>query len=177
MPNHISNLLRVSYYGDDKERLATILKEIGSEDNPFDFNKFFQYPEYFQVLDDASEAYLKEHPDDWKGKPTDGYNQGGYEWCRGTWGTKWNSYDHNMRVNRDYMFALYFETAWSWPRPIIYAFLERYSDVEVEHLSADEGGGFASHLSRKDGEPVKLIEWNPRDHEDIIDAIWQSLRG
>jgi len=173
MPNHISNVLRL--YADDKERMDQVISEITSDENLFDFNVFFPYPEAYRLADEAAEAYRKENG--WQGAPPDGYNHGGYEWCVANWGTKWNSYSHRVRQENTWgMYAIYFETAWAWPKRIIEAFLERYPDLEVVHVSADEGGGFATHLALSDGKKT-LTEWNARDGaEEVIVAIWEGIR-
>lgn len=175
MPNHTSNVLRISYYDDDGSVVKKIADEIKSGENLFDFNKFIPYPEKFQVLDSASEEYRKNNPDDWKNCPRDGYNQGGYEWCCSNWGTKWNSYDHQVRTKTEWCYAIYFETAWTWPEPIIRAFMDKYPEVDIDLISACEGGFFAIHLSRADG-ITKLVEWDSKNDE-VIEAIREGIRS
>ena len=87
MPNWCENDLTVE---GPKGAVEEFIKFVAGE-SPFDFNKFVPYPEEFKRLDDAAEAWDKEHagrPDyDWRARPKDGFNSGGYEWRVKHWAT------------------------------------------------------------------------------------------
>ena len=64
-------------------------KDRHGEETHLNEDALIPYPEEFRKMDEAAAQYLKEHPDDWKNAPKDGFNSGGYEWCIENWGTKW----------------------------------------------------------------------------------------
>jgi len=77
-------------------------------------------------------ANIKEH-----GCPT------WYEWAIKYWGTKWNAYSGSIHTERSpNWIALYFETAWSPPDPVLHVLAELYPDLRFLEICADEGGGF-----------------------------------
>lgn len=63
-----------------------------------------------------------------------------YGWSIENWGTKWNAYGQPSKLNTDN--ALYFQTAWDCPFPVIAALSEMYPDVEIEIAWADEDVGY-----------------------------------
>ncbi|HMB06331.1 MAG TPA: hypothetical protein VKP69_21685, partial [Isosphaeraceae bacterium] len=71
------------------EVLAEFLRFAAGE-SAFDFNQFVPYPEAFQRQDEAVKTWDREHAGcrDWRARPKNGYNSGGYEWCIANWGTK-----------------------------------------------------------------------------------------
>jgi hypothetical protein len=68
-----------------------------------------------------------------------------YDWSVFHWGTKWNA----CNAQADQVFVdgdqasvgISFDTAWSFPTPIIVKFVETFNTLTVD-LSADEEGGF-----------------------------------
>src|SRR5512135_839915 len=119
-------------------------------ESPFDFNRVIRYPEKFQQLDDAVEAWDKENakrPDaDWRARPKDGYNAGGADWCLANWGTTSlachvevegpiTAYDDKVQV------VLFFDTAWSPPTPVIRKASELYPALcfELRYYEGDCG--------------------------------------
>lgn len=147
MPNHCENDLYIR--GDD---VAAVLALIGADQTPpkFDFNALMPYPEPFKTMDDEHEAIpdlvgvqrddpeydarltarmeaVNAYREKWD-TTSDGYNSGGFEWCRRAWGTKWNAYDVARR-DYDGRTCVTFQTAWGPPRPIILALAGRFPDV------------------------------------------------
>jgi hypothetical protein len=59
-----------------------------------------------------------------------------YDWAPEKWGTKWNAYDIEQRES-----GIKFETAWSYPRPVIQTLVARFPNERIEHLWADEDIG------------------------------------
>ena len=122
MPNWCENDLTVE---GPKEVIEEFLRFAAGE-SPFDFNKFVPYPEEFQRLDDAAEAWDKEHaeqPDcDRRQRPKDGFNSGGFEWRVEHWGTKWPAFHVDTEGpvtgydGKTLEVVFHFDTAWSPPR-------------------------------------------------------------
>ena len=132
MPNFCENDLTVE---GPKDVVLQFLKFANGE-SPFDFKSFIPYPEEYVRLDNAAKAWDKEHegrPDyDWRKRPKDGFNAGGYEWCVRNWGTKWPASRVNMEgpvtgydVNTLEV-VFHFDTAWCPPKPIIENAAKRY---------------------------------------------------
>lgn len=149
MPNHCENDLYVS---GPKEDVDAFLAFIGADQSPprFDFNSVLPYPADFAERDDSMAALQKELG--WqKGRVAfeakygvgakDGYNDGGYEWCRANWGTKWNAYEV---VRRDYSgVCVTFQTAWSPPRPVIAELHRRFPTLTLSLEFFEQGCAFS----------------------------------
>lgn len=60
-----------------------------------------------------------------------------YEWSIANWDTKWNAYDCSYDKDR----TLFFHTAWSAPDKVIKALSEKYPDIQIGHIWADEDIG------------------------------------
>ena len=72
-----------------------------------------------------------------------------YDWCIENWGTKWNAYE-NATIDQD---TISFETAWSFPEPVIVQLSKMYPDLEVEAWWADEDvGSNTGHVVYMNGE-------------------------
>lgn len=64
-----------------------------------------------------------------------------YDFCTSRWGTKWDIFDTEVRMNEDDSLYVMFTTAWSPPIGVYQALLEQGYDVEAKYF---EGGmGFA----------------------------------
>lgn len=149
MPNHCENDLWMS---GKKQDVAAVLTLVGAdkEKPEFDFNNIIPYPDPFKSMDDDREAIpnlvgvYRDDPEysarlaarnaaiaayeaKWH-TTSDGYNSGGYEWCRANWGTKWNAY---AVARRDYddRVCVTFQTAWAPPTPVIIALALRFPTV------------------------------------------------
>jgi hypothetical protein len=95
------------------------------------------YPEEFRKLDEAAALYLKEHTDDWKNAPKDGFNSGGYEWCLENWGTKWGFCHVQEPELQSYgdsegTLTYHFDTAWAPPEPLVKKMGELFSDLTFD---------------------------------------------
>lgn len=100
-----------------KKDIIAIEKLLKTKDNVFDFNKIIPYPTAYKILDEAAQNYSRLGGGD--GYPiSDGYNQGGYDWCTNNWGTKWNSSDANIFKCKNTLHYT-FQTAWCPPTNIL----------------------------------------------------------
>jgi hypothetical protein len=106
-----------------------------------DFNKIIPQPEGIQ---DPREGVL---------------GQDEYDWCVENWGTKWNSYETELRKKGSWQLVITFETAWAPPLPIIEALFKKYPEVDIQFLSACEGGWFACHIIKNENEEPITREW------------------
>lgn len=79
-----------------------------------------------------------------------------YQWNIENWGTKWNatrtSYDENAG-------SILFETAWSFPAPVIYELSKKFPDHVLHVQFADEDLGYnVGEAWIQDGEAVEVNE-------------------
>ena len=89
------------------------------------------------------------------------------DWNTKHWGTKWNSYETELRKEAPGELVVAFQTAWSPPEPVFQALTARYPELELVGVSHDEGGwayrwegsqGAFSAEHIKDQEDVELAE-------------------
>jgi hypothetical protein len=76
----------------DAQAVQEFLVRVQSDNDAFDFNQILPYPAHFQELDDRAEEWRKRNEglsilEQTEPRPKDGYNNGGWEWCMGNWGT------------------------------------------------------------------------------------------
>ena len=164
MPNWCENDLTVE---GPKELIQEFLKfaagenPLDVEESAFDFHRFIPYPEEYQRQDEVVEAWDREHagrPDyDWRARPKDGFNSGGYDWCVANWGTKWPAHRVEVEPVTGYdgkmlEVVFHFNTAWSPPRPVIKRASELYPALRLELRYFECGCGFNGLFSCSGGE-------------------------
>ena len=147
MPNHCVNFLEIT--DEENSNIKPVLKAIRG-DGLIDFSKIIPYPQEYAELDRVAQVYEKEHG--FQGKPTDGYNSGGYEWCIANWGTKWNAYKIEVVERDDYRIVIKFETAWSAPRPVIEKLASMFPQYSFNHEWYERGMAFCGSAQYYEGE-------------------------
>ena len=185
MPNWCTNDLVVS---GPKKDVELFVKKAKSDKKAFDFNNFIPYPERFAVLDEESRKneelleakivnvnckraraeIMNSHP-----RVSDGYNQGGYEWCIQNWGTKWNSVDcEQFFVDKgesgECSATTLFATAWSPPVPVIVKASELFPELLFEMDYDEEAGMYHGHLKVKNGVVIK---------DECLDGPAENVQG
>ena len=133
-----------------KEAEKELLKDIGSNPCMYNSELFEDHPEHTPY--EIGEFYynLKQKFGflDW------------YGWSCFNWGTKWNACD-TVIVDND---TIRFDTAWSFPEPIIYALSKRYPNSIISLYSEyEEGETYEAEI--KDGE-VLSEEWGHIEYEE-----------
>lgn len=197
MPNHCENFL---YIGGARQEILDFLDFAKSENGALDFNKFIPYPDNFKQMDtehalfgpfsdsklsqEDQEALTQAYQKKWK-TAHDGYNSGGFEWCRDNWGTKWNAYSLHVHWNTlpscrgfdgggnidekttfDYgCMAIVFETAWSPPRPVIHKMIEMFPRLSISCESFECGGAFSCGITAYSIEDIEEGEDRIREWE------------
>lgn len=131
MPNHITNTI----WFESKSDADKVKEFMTTEESEFDFNVLIPYPKEYAEKDRIAREYEKENPGNWKDRPKDGFNSGGYEWCIANWGTKWNAY--NIEWIADYA-EMRFDTAWSTPEPIFEALKAKFPAIRFSVGYYDE---------------------------------------
>lgn len=159
MPNHVYSALKFIYHDDNGEMIEAISEAIKGEHSPIDFNKIIPQPVGIQ---DEREGVLSEEE---------------YTWCKENWGTKWNAYDAIVKTKDDWKFVIHFQTAWNIPEPIIKKLFEKFPDVDINFVAADDGGWFAYHIIRNQNEEPIVRCWDSETDKDhtVRDAMFEAL--
>lgn len=147
MPNHCYNKVSIVGSKDSLEKIKKkLIKKGGGHTNYFSFHKIVPQP---NTLKD----------EEW------------YDWCVSNWGTKWDSYDGDIKspeikegFSNSYKFitdrtgtstlTYSFNTAWSPASKVISALTSLFPDVVVTYYYLEEGMDFAGKEVFKDGEIV-----------------------
>jgi len=135
MPNHVEQDLWVSGPVEDIKKFMEFAVETANDNELLlSANKFLPYPEEYRKLDELAEEQRK------LGNYTfqDGFNSGGYEWCRRVWGTKWGIYDCVRSIptsfgKRKKGTVFYtFQSAWSPATKIIFAMSQQFPTLNFK---------------------------------------------
>lgn len=180
MPNWCENRLTIS---GQEQGLDIFIEFAKGKDSELSANTFIPYPKEFAEMDRVARDYMKEHPDDWAGRPKDGFNHGGYEWCCENWGTKWD-FGESMadRINPNTLMYC-FDTAWSPPVPVIEAMGKMFPDLSFKLEYWEPGCGFQGKFIVQGGRVVLDETRNyyaydcDDDESDAIQAGSVSLVG
>ena len=143
MPNHITNIVRLSGNDSDVQKL---LSSVRSDESEFDFNQIVSIPDELRDTTAptriiSEEAYARKERGITQKMSDDLKNKYGadnwYEWTCNNWGTKWNAYD--IFVDG---YDIQFDTAWSTPDPIFRILSEQHPNVLIHVRYADEDFGY-----------------------------------
>lgn len=160
MPNHITNIVKITWRKDKVEELQNRIKSDNSE---FDFNNIIKMPEELvwtrcpmQIISE------QEYEEQEKTKSTTQFyskcltlklsneykknfwTDNWYDWSVANWWTKWNAYEFEVWVpkdNKDWtkrIFEIIFETARSTPEEVFIKLAELFPDLVIEIKYADE---------------------------------------
>lgn len=151
MPNHCVNYIHLNADGKSKKIMKSLIKTMGLKDKPaiFDFNRLIPYPANLKEMDDAYYAiktdddriaYEKKY-----NTKSDGFNNGGYNWCIENWDTKWNSYDVVLieeKYSKYWCEASFrITTAWGCPEKVIHALAKLYPEISISVEWFERGNG------------------------------------
>ena len=131
MPNYCRNILTIRDSGDSLDKVLDFIK---SEERPLSFDKIIQYPQEYKDADDRREAWNNAPAQDRaRTPPADGYNHGGYEWCKDNWGTKWDAINPVViDLLGNYRVIMTFETAWVPPVQVFDALAQKFPKITIE---------------------------------------------
>jgi len=145
MPNHVTNLLTIN---GSEERVKEILEYIKNDEigvGSIDFNKITPKPPW--VWD---EGPLGQETESKYGTENCWYN-----WNIKNWGTKWNSYGYDDKMEFGGGNTIEFLTAWSGVRDLTRKLSLIFKDVTIEYKWADEDiGQNVGHEHYQDGECI-----------------------
>ncbi len=118
------------------------------------------YPPKLKELDRIAHEWEDQHPEHpWRGRPKDGFNSGGYEWCIENWGTKWGCYQTygcTTPIERtDDRIVLHFSTAWSPFRlDLLEEVSQRFPALSFRYDYYEQGAAFQGHAVVAQGRVV-----------------------
>lgn len=164
MPNHCESDLTVegptALVAELREyvRHTTVDDGEAAHTSAFSLTAIIPYPEKYLIQDAQAKAYREEFGRS-AGGPSDGFNDGGYDWRCANWDTKWDCY--RLRDEEDYRYAdntswsISFDTAWAPPLPVIRALGEKFPGLEVTIRYFESGMQYNGILRIRGGEVVK----------------------
>jgi hypothetical protein len=170
MPNWCYNNLDVTGEKEEVKRFREFAKAKDprydkrgkGEENELSFHSFIPYPDKY-LLQDIKCRTIKTNC-------KDGYNQGGYEWCANSWGTKWNAgsvYIEELEEGIRYSF----DTAWAPPIPVVIKMGEMFPELKFKLSFSEEGMGFEGDLIVENGEQTHFEERDCQPEEDDEDEV------
>lgn len=125
MPNHVTNHIGFSAHW---MQARYIVNSILNDRREVDFSTLIPVPMHV-YHGNLSREDDRDFPINWDA------------WNRSEWGTKWNAYSTRINICGNSV-DIYFDTAWSPPRPFITAFFNRWG-IPFVFESYCEGGNFA----------------------------------
>ena len=147
MPNWVSIKLNVK--AQTPEELQSFLADVDVRNDEaqecaedfnsfeFNFNALIPQPENLyrkNISSKDQERLAKEGIPNW------------YDWNIKNWGTKWNACGSNLNKLSDTECIIYFDTAWSFPDPVIAAMYDKYPNLEFNIIATEESHAFALEM-------------------------------
>ncbi len=172
MPNWCDSELRIEGPEEDIKQFKELAKKHNRyKENPvLNTNNFIPYPEEFKKLDklssnwmDKADDFAKKNGKDAKSwycgdklskklrdqfvkengeQPSDGFNNGGYDWCLQNWGTKWGICSPELVEESKKELEYAFESAWSPATPVILKMSEMFPTLRFELRYFEQGMAF-----------------------------------
>ena len=159
MPNHCETDLIIS---GPKAILNEIVKKYFNEKGELNCDAVIPYPSKYKKLDEIAHTWNIQNKDNpkanWSKRPTDGFNQGGYEWCCENWGTKWGTYQGQEIVEKARSVSFSFSSAWAPPTPVVNKLAQMYPKASFTMKSYERGAGYKWESVWKNGEITKDVE-------------------
>jgi len=155
-----------------KDQIPVDPPSLDSTDVLFDCNTIIPYPEQYRKLDEAAQKWEENAREaaenggpqfNWSDRPTDGFNQGGYEWCCANWGTKWGVYQVRREFRKTSLFYS-FQTAWSPPEPVIRELAKMFPKLRLKLKFFEQGAAYQGVLELKGEEEITYWTGDYRGH-------------
>lgn len=176
MPNHVYSKLIVTGSFEETRRFRKFAK---TKDCEIDANRFIPYPETYKKLDRIAREWEKKNTInggrykegvDFRSRPKDGFNSGGYEWCINNWGTKWGFYSFSkVEMNKNNI-VYKFETAWSPAIPVIIQASVLFPTLKFRYQYEDEGWNYIGYAEFFNGEKIKEKNVDYKDFVKMFDV-------
>lgn len=158
----VEPLLGNSMYSSIFERI--LFKRLnGVLDSPIAIDRYGDPDNLYEIGHKYMEAYVKYGFTNW------------YDWSNENWGTKWNACDSYVDLENG---KVDFETAWSYPKPIIDKILKDNPNCRIEFWWQDEDYDGDHWLIRdEEGNLTEGVEYNEHhyDEEDCDDGWTEEI--
>lgn len=145
MPNWCYNELTVTGNETDVRRFIT---ELNTDGKVLSEDTLIPYPAKYRILDEIAKQWDKDNPGaGYIGRPIDGFNSGGYEWCIDNYGSKWG-FCNPILVSEGFMTGVdtgkyyvqyQFDSAWNPPNKLILKMGVKYPMLHIELVYEIEG--------------------------------------
>ena len=147
MPNWVSIKLNVK--AQTPEELQSFLADVDvrndetqerTEDSDvfeFNFNALVPQPDNLyreNISFDDQERLAKQGIPNW------------YDWNIKNWGTKWNACGTDLEKLSDTECIVRFDTAWSFPDPVVSVMYDKYANLEFSIIATEESQAFAFQM-------------------------------
>ena len=163
MPNWVIGKVKIK---GDENSIKELVDFVKSDENVFDFNKIVPMPKELETTvypqsGKNKELIAKYGFDNW------------YEFHNEKWGTKWNS---NEAYFDKYTNEFIFQTAWSFPFPIIEELIAKFPkiDFSVEYADEDRGYNCGKFKSKKQVIAFKEMENGSQSARRFANKVWNS---
>ncbi|MDD5428764.1 MAG: hypothetical protein PHI58_06000 [Candidatus Omnitrophica bacterium] len=161
MPNWCQTTLIIRGDKKDLNRFASFAK---TKDKILDERKFIPYPKKFVDMDTAASEWDKKNiiggdrcngklkkGANYKDRPKDGFNSGGYEWCTENWGTKWGICYPDLTEKDKKKLRYNFDTAWGPCIPVIFKMSQAFPALTFKMDYFEGGMGFKGRYRVRNG--------------------------
>lgn len=145
------------------QAVEEFLANVRGNGETFDFNQILPYPAHFQEADDRAELWKERNNDlstfeQAESPPKDGYNNGGWEWCKENWGSaggiesrivrRWADAETNsVEIN--------FLSPWSAPEGLIQYASNKFPNLKFVLVYYEGGCGFHGILECENGKILR----------------------
>jgi len=165
MPNWCHSELNVSGSKEDIKKF----KELFMEDKRIVNSKIIPYPRELELLDKVHNTHSNNpyQPTEEEKKElmviyltgkyekSDGYNQGGYDWCCENWGSKWGICQCEILEETEENINFIFESAWSPSTPLIKEMSKKLPNLTFGYNCQEETLDYAFDSTWKGGEEIE----------------------
>lgn len=147
MPNWVYTELSVE--GESPLEIQLFMDAVASDDSFFDFNKIIPMPDDIYTGNLGADERRIYGEKNW------------FDWSIMNWGTKWNACEANrdlIHEDDDKRVYYWFETAWSFCKPVMKALIKQFPNLHFSGRYADEDIGYNCGEFWGDGGDLRVDE-------------------
>lgn len=177
MPNWSFN--RLSVHAEDEneraevQRLRNFIKRVVTDEKgtqveiPFSFQNVIPMP---AELEGTRAPVEDPNSDENKAlRAKYGYDNW-YDWRWEHWGTKWDACDAEIEESDDSDLSISFDTAWSFPTPVVVELSKLFPTLTFCYDANEEGGLYDFVVNFKNGEVVYYADWEENEDGERVEV-------